>query len=71
MQDPHEGSQTQKSMLQSQQYISLCLQNTLYSGTLIRESHQEVTNYQAYQLEKQIVNYIPSTIVNKFCTYMN
>jgi hypothetical protein len=23
------------------------------------------------QLEKQIVNHIPSTIVNKFCTYMN
>jgi len=38
---------------ESQQYISLCLKNTLYSGTLICESHQEVTNYQAFKHGRQ------------------
>jgi hypothetical protein len=46
---PMKAARYRSQCCKSQQYISLCLQNTLYSGILICESHQEVTNYQVFK----------------------
>lgn len=53
MQDPLEGSWIQKSMLRVSTIYFPLPENTLYSGTLICESHQEVTNYQAFKHGRQ------------------